>query len=99
MNIEDPSMVLLKKQLTGSNLIKLIIHKKLSKYRVAVDCGLSWRTIHNWIQEKSTPSDDNASIVGAYLGLIPPSEIEKQELKKEIDKLSAKVDRLGKLEE
>ncbi len=96
MNDEHPSMILLKKQLTGSNLIKLIIHKKLSKYRVAVDCGLTWRTIHNWIQGKSTPSNENALIVGQYLGLIPPSELEKQELKKEIDKLSAKVDRLGK---
>jgi len=46
-------------------------------------------------KETVEPSDDNAIIVGRYLGLIKPTEAEKHELKKEIDELNAKLQRLG----
>ena len=95
MDIASADLRLLKSRLRGSNLKKIISEKGLSKYRVAKDCGLTYRTLLNWQKEVVEPSDDNAIIVGRYLGLINPSEAEKHELKKEIDELNAKLQRLG----
>ena len=95
MDIDSADLKILKSRLRGSNLKKLISEKGLSKYRVAKDCGITYRTLLNWQKEVVEPSDDNAIIVGRYLGLIKPTEVEKHELKKEIDELNAKLQRLG----
>lgn len=95
MDISSIDLRLLKSRLTGSNLKKLISEKGLSKYRVAKDCGLTYRTLLNWQKEVVNPSDDNIIIVARYLGLIKLSDVEKHELKKEMDELNAKFQRLG----
>ena len=86
---------LLKKRLTGSNLRNLRISKNLTKYGIARDCGVTYRTVLNWEQEKVEPSDENTIILARYLGLIKPSEADRHKLKKEIDELNAKLQRLG----
>lgn len=95
MDIDTADLKILKSRLRGSNLRKLISEKGLSKYRIAKDCGITYRTLLNWEQEKVEPSDDNAIVVGRYLGLIKPTEAEKLTLKKEIDELNAKLQRIG----
>ena len=95
MDIASVDLRLLKSRLRGSNLKKLISEKGLSKYRVAKDCGITYRTLLNWQKEVVEPSDDNAIIVGRYLGLISPTEAERFELKKEFDEFKVKLHRLG----
>jgi len=95
MDIASADLRLLKSRLKGSNLKKLISDKGLSKYRIAKDCGLTYRTLLNWQKEVVEPSDDNAIIVGRYLGLIKISDAERFELKKEFDEFKAKLQRLG----
>lgn len=92
---EEITLRLLKKRLTGSNLKNLRISKKLTKYAIARDCGVTYRTVLNWEQEKTEPSDENTIVLARYLGLIKPSEADKHELKKEIEELNAKLQRLG----
>ena len=92
MNIDTADLIILKNRLTGDNLINLLQTKKLSKWRVAKDCGLSYRTILNWVQNKVKPSTDNAIVVGRYFNLIEVDEVERR---KEIDELQKKIDRLA----
>lgn len=94
MNIDTVDLRLLKARLCGSNLKKLLLSKNLSKWRTAKDCGLTYRTLLNWEQEKVDPSDDNAIVVGRYLGLIKPTEGEKLELRKELEELNKKLQRI-----
>ena len=94
MDIGTADLIILKSQLRGSNLKNLIKEKKVTKWAIARDCNLTYRTILNWEQEKSFPSDENAIVVGRYLGIIKPSEADVLELKKEQAELSKKIDRL-----
>lgn len=95
MDISTADLKLLKRRLMGSNLKNLLASKGLSKYRTAKDCGLTYRTLLNWQKEVVKPSDDNAIIVGRYLGLIKLSDAERHELKREIKKLNDRLRRLG----
>jgi len=95
MDISTADLKILKSRLTGSNFKKLLIDKDLKKYRIARDCGLTYRTLLNWEQGKVEPSDDNAIVVGRYLGLIRPDEAERLKLQKEIDELNAKLQRIS----
>ncbi len=94
MDIDIAGLRILKNQLRGSNLKNLIKKKRLTKWAIARDCGLTYRTILNWEQEKSSPSDENAIVVGRYLGLISIEAADKKELENEIEQLKAKVRRL-----
>lgn len=94
MDIDTAGLRILKNQLRGSNLKSLIKKKNLTKWAIARDCGLTYRTILNWEQEKSSPSDENAIVVGRYLGIIKPSEADVLEIKKEQAELKKKIDRL-----
>lgn len=81
-------------QLQGSNLTKILKSKKLSKYQVAKDCGLSWRTLRNWERGIAKPSENAAWIVANYLGLISKDKMDKQELIKKINELQKEIDKL-----
>lgn len=85
---------LLKRQLMGSNLKKLLTKKKLSKWRLAKDTGITYHTVLNWQKEFCRPSDENAIKAGRYLGLLKLSEAERFKLKEEIEILKIKLDRL-----
>jgi hypothetical protein len=95
MNVNGSDLVLLKQRLRGSNLKKLLLEKKVSKWRVAKDCGITYRTLLNWQKGFTEPSDENAIIVGSYLGLIKPKEKEMFNLKAEFNTLKEKLERLS----
>ena len=94
MDIQGIDLDLLKRQLMGSNLKKLLSNKKLSKWRLAKDTGITYHTVLNWQKEFCRPSDENAIKAGKYLGLIKLNEVERFKLKEEIENLKAKLDRM-----
>lgn len=94
MDLNDADIMILKGRLQGSNLKNLLIAKKLTKYSVAKGCGITYRTLLNWEQKKVKPSDDNAIIVGRFLGLIKPDKAEKFKLQQDINKLQEKLNRI-----
>jgi len=55
--------------LKGSNLKKLLKSKGITKWRLAKDCDISYRTIQYWEKGKTMPSDENFKKVIEYLGL------------------------------
>lgn len=91
MDIKGADLIILKSRLMGSNLKNLLQIKKLTKWKVAKDCGLTYRTILNWTQNKTKPSIDNAIIVGRYLNLIEVDEVKRQ---KEIEEIKDRIERL-----
>jgi len=95
MDVSTADLKLLKSRLTGSNFKNLLSLKGLKKYSIAKNCGITYRTLLNWQKGVVEPSDENAITVGRYLGLIKPSEAEKLGLKKEIDELNKRLQRLG----
>lgn len=94
MDIPTADLKLLKSRLIGSNFKNLLISKRLKKYRIAKDCGITYRTLLNWQKGIVIPSDENAIIVGRYLGLIKPDKAERLRLKREIDELNERLQRL-----
>lgn len=91
MDISNADIEILKNRLIGENLIELLKKNNLSKWRVAKDCDLTYRTILNWTQEKTKPTNENAITVGKYFNLIGIDEVARQ---KEIDELKERIDRL-----
>ena len=85
---------IIKSKLVGANLKSLLIAKKTNKWRVHRDCFISYQTLCNWQAKRSRPSDALALRVAKYLGLISPDDFELAEIKKEQDKLNAKIQRL-----
>ncbi len=86
-------LTLVKASLTGANLKKLLLKKKLSMWRIHKDCNISYQTLINWKNGRS-PSDELAERVGKYLGLINLRGAEVLALKKEQAELTKKIDRL-----
>jgi len=91
MDVTNVDMKILKGRLIGANLIELLEKNKLSKWRLAKDCDLTYRTILNWVQEKTKPTNDNAITVGKYFNLIGVDEVARQ---KEIDELKERINKL-----
>jgi transcriptional regulator with XRE-family HTH domain len=58
----------LKFRLSGRNLISLLKEKGISKWRLAKDLDISYRTVQYWAKGK-LPSDENAEKVAAYLAI------------------------------
>jgi len=92
---EGYDLTLIKIQLQGSNFKKLLKEKKAKKYRIAKDCGITYRTLFNWQAGKTKPSNELALRVGKYLGLIKPNEANKQDLIRRLDKIREEINRLG----
>jgi transcriptional regulator with XRE-family HTH domain len=95
MNIDTADLRILKGQLRGPNLKNLLFSKKITRYRVAKDCRLSYRTLYNWERKNQEPSDYNAILVGRYLGLIKSDKAEKLKALKELSELKKRIERLG----
>jgi len=93
-NLNTNDLNLLKNQLRGQNLRNLLKRKGVTKYRLAKDCGITYRTIFNWQEGNVKPSDEYTIRVAKYLNLIKISEAEKLELKKEIEALQKRIQRL-----
>ena len=90
MTNKNHDMEILKNRLSGHQLEKLLKQKAVKKYRLAKACGVTWRTVHNWVEGKR-PSDENALVVGRYLGLVNVDEAER---KREIQELRERIQRL-----
>lgn len=95
-NLRGIDLNLIKNQLQGSNFKKLLKTKKVKKYGIAKNCGISYRTLCNWQVGKTKPSDELALRVARYLGLIKPKEADILDIKREQEKLQEKIDRLSK---
>lgn len=67
----------LKFAIVGKNLKIALKAKGITKWRLAKDLGISYRTIQYWEKNQTIPSDENAKKVAAYLG------IDVQQAKKE----------------
>ncbi|GAG54207.1 unnamed protein product [marine sediment metagenome] len=93
-NEQGIDLTLIKKQLTGANLKKLLLKKNVTKYRLAKDCGINYRTIMYWQRESNEPSDELAMRVGQYLGLIPAGEVKKEELQRRLSEIEKEIGRL-----
>lgn len=93
------TMGVLKSELRGSNLKKNISDLGISMWKVAKDCGMSYRTLQYW-QKGATPGDEHAERVGEYLGLwkketpnkTPTVQQQINEVKHRITKLEEKTD-------
>jgi len=95
-NMKDIDLTLIKNQLRGANFKRLLKSKKVKKYGIAKDCGITYRTLCNWQTGKTEPSDYLAMIVARYLGLIKPKEADILGIKKKQDELQKEIDRLSK---
>ena len=87
-------LALIKPRLMGANFKRLLNSLSLTKYRVAQDCDVTYRTLINWQVGKTTPSDELAKRVGKYLGLIKPDELEIKDIEKQIKILQSRLDRV-----
>ena len=86
-------LTLIKNQLTGANLKRLLKSKKLTKYRVHKDPGISYQTLCMWQGEKVSPSDELTKRAGIYLGLIT-SKDQLLILKNEVKELQRIIEKL-----
>ena len=82
----------LKFRLSGPNLGVLLKSKGISKYKLAKDTKINYRTIQYWGAGRFLPSDENAELVAAYLGLnIEPG---KDDPETRIKSLETRVQRI-----
>jgi len=86
-------LILIKKQLTGANFKRLLKNKKITKYRLSKDTGISYQTFCYWQSGKSYPKDAYAERVGKYLGLISDKD-QIIKLRKEASELQRRIENL-----
>ena len=92
MDIGTAELRILKNKLRGANLKNLIAKSGITKYRIAKDCGISYQTLINWLKDRRVPTDENAIIVGRYLGLVEATEADKKKIKEEMAVLVKKFE-------
>ncbi len=95
-NLKGMGLDGIKVRLTGVRFRKLLIAKGVKKYRMAIDCRISHRTLCNWAIGKTVPKDELAIKAGRYLGLIDPEKSDLIEIKKMQKELQKKINRLTK---
>jgi len=88
-------LALIKPRLMGANLKRLLKSLSLTKWKVAKDCDITYRTLLNWQSGKTVPSDDLAERVAKYLGLIGSKEQEIMEIKKQMKELQDRIEKLS----
>lgn len=87
-------LALIKPRLIGTSFKRLLKSLSLTKYRVAQDCDITYRTLINWQSGKTAPSDELAIRVGKYLGLIEPEDLEIKDIEEKIKVLQSRLDRI-----
>ena len=95
MNHEPIDMEMVKNSLVGQSFRNLLKSKNVTKWAVARDCQISYRQLINWQNKSNRPSDESALKVGKYLGLIRPEQHEVETLKRQIQEMSDKINRIG----
>jgi lambda repressor-like predicted transcriptional regulator len=94
-NVAPAALELLKAQLTGADLRRVLAEKGISKYRLSKSTGISYQTLCTWQRAAGRPSNRSALIVGVYLGLIKPTEADLLELRQQIAELQQQLDRIS----
>ncbi len=79
-------------RLRGKSFRELLGTRGISRYRLARDTGISYRTLQYW-EKGRKPSEALALKVGEYLGLT--GEVNIAEMQKQIKELSVRLKRLG----
>ena len=93
--LSAPDMVLIQSALSGSNFRKLLLKKKVTKYAIARDCRISYRTLCFWQKgTRPSPKNDTTYRVAEYLGLIKPRQAEVMKLLEEIKSLQIRLARM-----
>lgn len=97
--LSAPDMVLIQSALSGQNFKKLLLRKKVSKYAIARDCRVSYRTLCFWQKgSRPSPKNDTTYRVAEYLGLIKPRQAEVIKILEEIKILQTRLERMKDLE-
>lgn len=94
MDINGVDLKILKSSLTGNNFKFLLKQKKVNKYRLSKDLSISWQTLRNWEKGVVEPSDENAFLVGRYLGLVEADKEELFKLKEQAKEILEKIERM-----
>ena len=81
----------LQAQLSGKNFTILMQRLGTSKYKIAKETGITWKTLRNWEKGSTLPSREAGIKVGTYLGIITPRDIRKIELLEELKILERKI--------
>ena len=84
---------ILQARVSGEGLKELIKKSGYTKYRIAKECNVSYRSLLYW-EAGRIPSEKIALILGFYFGVISPDEKEVENLKVEMKELKAKIDRM-----
>ena len=82
----------LQRLLSGKSLSKLLKERGITRYKLAKETGISYRTLQYW-EEGRNPSIILALKVGKYFGLT--EEVDKEELKRQLDELNERCKRYG----
>lgn len=90
----DPKLESIKNQLIGENFRRLLKDKDITKYKLCKELNISYRTIINWQNGSYFPSDENAIIVGQYLGLITAPETEIMAIRNLVHEINDRLKRL-----
>ena len=88
----------LKFRLCGQNLISLIRKKKVTKYRLAKDLGVTYRTVQYWTDKKNPkkPSDENLKALAGYFGITFSKDDELRLLRSEYIAIGERLRKLEK---
>lgn len=89
----------LKFRLCGRNLISLIKQKKITKYRLAKDLGVTYRAVQYWTDRKNPkkPSDENLEALAAYFGMTTSKDDELRFLRSQYIALGERLRKLERL--
>lgn len=94
MDINGVDLKILKSSLSGNNFKILLKQKKVNKYKISKDLDISWQTLRNWEKGMVKPSDENAFLVGRYLGLVEADKEELYKLKVQAKEILETIERM-----
>lgn len=83
----------LRRRLSGPNFKNLLNSKKITKYRIVKDTGITYQTLCKW-QRGNLPSEENAIRIGQYLGLIDADAETIIRLEKRANEIISEIKRL-----
>jgi DNA-binding XRE family transcriptional regulator len=91
-----PTIELVRNALYGPALKRTLDKKRISKYQLSKATGVAYQTICLWARGAYKPSVAKAILVGAYLGLINPTDTEIEALREQAQTILNRIDALTK---
>lgn len=80
--------------LQGANFKKILKSRGITKWRLAKDTGINYRTLISWQRSAVMPSEAYARRAGEYLGMVGTKNGLIMDAKKKMGELQAAIDRL-----